>query len=1422
MNRFRSRKKSTGDGGDGSRRPSIDAEGVPSLPSFTSRTFKRKKQPVPEQKPEIDLSTALPATDDFRTSLLMPNLSARFSMLREQDDPLSKIGKANDDSVLFPKRASRLDLFNSRQQGLSDIAEDDSLRGSLRPPFAQTRTDSYASDGYGTDGEGGVMSRSRPGEGNTMFGGRQKIYKIPVGQAGSVKNFGSTDDEELPLGGNMGGKALYVSDTLPSAFQIMREQERQEREKAANDHFNLRSSNDHDRSGSPPLAKYNRNRETTSSTNSGPSQSRTSTAATSIASQRSIYGAHEVINGIGGHGPPPGSQPNSSSSDRPFQRAKKLYGQGLEQTQYDSQSSSLQRINSLNRSRGGGLARSLAPSKSASNLKEGSRGGYMPGGPLYSSNGFRAGSPPPSNTPPRMQEFDLGLDSNVSPISPGHADSGYGASPQMIPHVSPPMSPRLDTASPDATLQAALEPNDLGKATASGAFNKPKKQYDEQQYLQRQLQLQEGRNTPSPGPGSTARPFSPPGLILNEHAVGRSRNNSQTSGLSRSNSVMHPWEHQMEDRKARTLTERGRSPSTRRGSPEPTNPAMERSFFGFNGSDVGESGSESDPNSPAPLNSGFQGLRQPISLPETMVEPPPLKTVELQEPLSFNPEPGRLSRPSEEAASDSRSYRSGTTITPHHGTPHQSMPPLEDSSTTNVDPDSPTLGPTGVSNDLSGMVRQHLRNASGTSSVYPEDSPRRSRSSRPEVRESIFGHGSALDEQEWKDEISHDDHWVKRASQKRESEVIPPLPPTLHFAARQMLEQAQALKAQDSGKLRQMTGNDKAQRILGGEAPRTNHGNQETEPPWQEQLKSHHTRGPSTETQMEREGLANELEARKRAVRNNLQTFAEGQSRDGSPAPSAGTRTKESSPARPAAHPFSILKKTGKGPVERMPSKHETPTKAMKMLGIDANAALPTGSDGPPPDLFMGREQLPDRAMPPSPKNNKQWPQEDVRQYSEDPHSKSHRALFGSRSRKTPERPSPSSSKTGSAYSDSSDRHPRSRKGSKETAGLVPLERSLNADGSERNGAGLAGDESCNASILPPPPPPPGAPVGVPLRGSPRTGRSQSASRMRSRSNSKPTAPPAHLEPQQQRVAPPGTPVMINPSTGKRPTVNPHPYSANSAPSVHDHPSNHPTANHPITHPTMINPHPPPSPRTQQGFTAKFGSTSTSSGSNNNRNRTISKHDISEPTFVSCTSSVDTVSLPPGASLSNGIDPRPTEPSSPHSHAPPIPQRDSRRKRTQTLLAALSGRKSPPQETVSAVSSPTNMTFFSGAQPYAYPQHQQQQESEPQHPQEEEQRTFSADEDEPSAQEPTPETTHQRFAGFHHPLNRRLRKTSSEGGNMHHRANNAKLHALEEGNGANGVGNGARGEGGDGEGRGIAEHVPYQARGDVPASAVMF
>jgi len=1302
MNRFRSRKKSLGERTP-DRRPSLEQD-VPPLPSFSSRTFKRKKQVAPEPKPEIDLTAALPASDDFRTSLLMPNLSARFSMLREQDDPTSKIGKANDDSVLFPKRASRLDLFN--RQGLSDIAEVDSVRGSIRPPFAQSRTDSYGSGGYDTD-EGSMISRSRPGEGNTMFGGRQKIYKIPVNGSGSVKNFGASDDGGLPAGGNMGGKALYESDVATSAFQKLREEEkRQERERL--DLHNTRSSKEHDRSGSPPSVKYNRNRETTSSTNSGPSQSRSSTAATSVASQKSIYGAHEAINGSP-HIPSTNTQPSSAGSDRPFGKGKRLYGQGLDQHMYEQQSSALHRLESLHRSRtpvGGPLSKNIPLSRSASNLND----RYQRGGPLYASNGFRAGSPPPSGTPPRMQDFDLGLAPDDS-SNDRHIDSGYGRTPPM----SPPMSP--DFNAPDPTLVAALEPNDLGKATASGAFNKPKKQYNEQQYLQRQLALQEGRGTPSP---QLVRPFSPQAFPIDEQTTGRSRNNSLGSSFSTTNSFRQPWEHHMDDRVLRAVPESASPPPNR--NHEDRNG---QSFFtGRSSSEVG-SESEADPTSPIPSPSQFNGFSQANFQP---------KPIETNHHLNFNPDPNYLQSPSEETTSDSRSYRSGTTITQQRSNPVPE--PTRDPS---MAADSPTLGPVSVSNGLNGLVHQHLRNVSNTSSIYPEESPRFERFP-VEVRDSIFGHASALThsrQQSQDDAQMNGGSWVD--DRRTSDQSIVAAPPPLSFAARHILEQATALRNnQDNSKAQQTLGNDKAQRILGGEAPRSAHS-RDPSVTWQEQLKAHHARVGSTETQQEREDLANEMAERRRIVQDKIKNYAEVEERTTPPA-----RPQENTPTK-LTPPFGILRKSSK---ESLVGKQERPTKAMKMLGIGSRSGhspAPVASPDPfrpQPDLFLGREQLSDRAFAPKqthPPQRIKRPQ-DVRQHSANPPTIRQREPGSLRSQENlPQRPSPRSSRCGSSYSDNPDRRsPGSRKNSSVTTSSGEKGR---VNGYSPNGAGPASEGK--QSNLNAPRPTDELMASMARHGPPPAERSQSAmsGRMRSRSNSKTTAT-GHLEP---RMAPPGTPFMINPSTS-RSGPNPYAYAATSnesRPSI---------ASTTSSAPTMMPPQKSPTRFTRPG---------------NYRKGSINKHDISEPTFVSCTSSVDTINLPEGASLSNGMDSPPREVT-----APPIPVRDSRRRRTQTLLQAL-GRIEKPDLTTHPAHTPSPRTD----NPY------------------EERSTFSADD------EPAPSKS----------VRQRLRKTSSEGGSMAQKARQQAYNAPSpavpnfEVQSPNGM-----------------DHLPYQAQRNVPASAVMF
>ncbi|KAK4695631.1 hypothetical protein P7C71_g2159, partial [Lecanoromycetidae sp. Uapishka_2] len=1355
MNRFRSRKKSDGWQSAGtSRRPSIDRDDVPampSMPSFASKTFRRKKQASPPPKPEVvDIATALPSSDEFRTSLLMPNLSARFSMLREQDDPTSKIGKANDDSVLFPKRASRLDLFN--RKGLSDIAEVDSLRGSIRPPFTQSRTESYGSGGYDTD-DGSVMSRSRPGEGNTMFGGRQKIYKIPVGGSGSVKNF-NAEDGDLPTGGNMGGKALYEEDTAPSAFQKLREQERQqerqERERGGPDQ--LRSSHDQDRSGSPPLAKYDRNRETTSSTNSGPSHPRTSTAATSVASQRSAF---ETINGT------PLTQPSSAGSDRPGPKGRRMYGQGLDQHMHEQQSSALHRLASLQTQRGTAagsgtprdLIQSRRQSRSASNLND----RYQRAGPLYASNGFRAASPAPSGTPPRMQDFDLGLNDEAS--SNNIANSGYERSPPL----SPPMSPTKDLNGSDP-LVASLEPNDLGKATASGAFNKPKVMYNEQQYLQRQLQLQEGRGTPSP---QLIRPFSPQALSIDEQTTGRSRNNSFGSQFSRTNSSRQPWEHHMEDRILRPVHERGsgtNSPSIRENEDR-----NDHSFFaGISGSETGsQRENESEPNSPIPSTTKSHGFSQP-TLPQT-------KPVELKQQLNFNPNPNLLSEPAEDA-SDSRSYRSETTITQH-----QTGPLTEQNKVVSTDADSPTLGPVEVSNGLSGLVREHLRKQSDQSSIYPEDSPTMNRF--PDVRQSIFGHESAL--QSHSRNQSHDEaeadrqYWARQHRESDQSSVM--APPPLSFAARHILEQATALRNNhDNAKAQQMLGNDKAQRILGGEAPRANSSHaRNNSAAWQEPMKAHHSRGASTETQKEREDLANELAERRRMVQDNLRTYTESNSRSVSPAP--GASLQDSTP--PKSHPFGILKKNSKTSLVGPQQQQERPSKAMKMLGIGpSNGPGPmpkTSQPQPPPDMFVGREQFSDRAMPPKqkfppqPLTQPRRPQ-DVRQHSDTPQSSFSKqfeptGVVRNQENFGHQKHSPRSSKSGSAGSDMVDRRsPEARKVNGNGSTKPSMEQGI-VNGFIPNGAAAIPRSETNKNI---PAPRPTNELIASLNGhaSPAAERSQSAmsGRLRSRSNSRTTAKPGYFEP---RVAPPNAPFMINPA-GRPSNAHPYPHSASSTPSIND--SRPSFTSQASSTPAMGPPHSAPS-----------SSHGHSRHGHGGRKRSVNKHEISEPTFVSCTSSVDTVDLPPEASLRNGMD----SPPSPAKVAPPIPARDSRRKRTQTLLQAL-GRIQSPEPSPAKRDYPPSPYDESG----------------------EVQSTFSADDDdEPDSR-----------------MMRRLRKTSSEGGNMNKLAKEKILQSQSQvpspavPNFSFGAREMQKSPTVTGKQDAMGDHFPYQARQDVPASAVMF
>lgn len=463
MNRFKTKKKGAKDDIAASTRPSLESESSFNL-------FRRgKKNQEPEQKPEVDLTTALPSEDDFRTSLLMSGLSARFSMLREQDDPNTKIGKASDDSVLFPKRQSRLAGLGFNGTDLGDIAEVQSIRA---PQFM--RADSIAS----TD-SGGVMTRSRPTEGNVLFGGRQKVYKINAGTASSRN-----------LADGMGGRTLYDNDLSLSAFQRWRQTEKEKE----HDSQGIDGEDDDDkqasdeatftmRSESPLPNGYNKKRETSSTTSSAPSVGRNSTAATSVVSQPTAFPKENH--------PQQSAAPSSSVNSTPaldrVTRTRRLYEQGLTQDLQEQQHSVLSRVDTLARRPGGALTpelRANSPSPTIPAFADrfaaygGERRTVLSKG---SAPNLRSISPPTTGSLNGMMD----LNTRVSNT----------AEPRAV--FSPPLSPPISDFGTGDQLNLHIQPQDIGKATAMNMFQKPLSPYDDTKYSERQRQLQQGRETPT-------------------------------------------------------------------------------------------------------------------------------------------------------------------------------------------------------------------------------------------------------------------------------------------------------------------------------------------------------------------------------------------------------------------------------------------------------------------------------------------------------------------------------------------------------------------------------------------------------------------------------------------------------------------------------------------------------------------------------------------------------------------------------------------------------------------------------------------------------------------------------------------------------------------------------------------------------------
>ncbi|KAF2747421.1 hypothetical protein M011DRAFT_59519 [Sporormia fimetaria CBS 119925] len=1168
---------------------------------------KKGKKGQPEPEPQINLATVLPPTDDFRTSLIMPSLSTRFSMLREQDDPNSKLGKASDDSVLHPKRQSRLHEFGFVPGGLSDIAEVSSIKGSARPGFSAERQDSFDSR-RSEDNSGSVMTRSRPGEGNNLFGGRQKIYKI--------SNTGSSK--------SLGGKILYEDDLHLSTFQKFRLEERErlrQQEEAGRDaqaakldHSEGPSSPTQD-TYSPSIAGSTQRRETSSSTTSGNANARSSTAATSIASQGgasiSTSSPAQVAHSSATSPHPPTAAGASAGPTSPHDlnrsatKGRRLYEQALDQHMHDQQSSAMNRLNSIQRTRAP-TGRSTPPllfsqPRSATNLHE--RFNRLPlNGRDYQSN-------------------------NASPV----------LSRPQSPHLVSPLGSDSDEAH---MLNLALQPNDRGKATAMGAFNKPTHAFSEQQYAERLKQLHQDRELP------VAKPTLPKKPTLRERAEMEQRKRAGSATSDKAKPAVPPVEpmpkaedpllpsapHEKQEKQVQkpsdapaddaTPNEKDEVPSAfsmfqlaanrmKTAASPPTD--FEKPLKSTTSPPIRSEPPSKDAISPD-SQAGATFFSSPGSSDDEDDVPKPLivKPAELDRrfqniPTATGPAPPILDHPALRSRSNSRgeafthpAFRSRSNSRPaptlrERSGSRPAMPRAEASSPKepaspqpadqggDADVDSPTLGPTN--GGLSGLIRQHLRNLSTVSSDYGENS--QVAKSPPAAAGASQGQQPASDANTTHSSYTHSNPWD--------------LDDIDSYVERDSTSSTSPVEAQKS-KLRSQ---DPSAMLISPQAVN------ETISEWEKEMKRTHKREPSVE---ERDAFQRELALRQRAIQESLRTrAAENRGRTASPAPGGGLKNALNMlRAKSSRESFAT--------VEQRHGEH----KPMRMLGLGTNSTNASSVSLVGPYAEHGR---PDERV--APRRILQQSEQDAqrelenRQRSATNDSSRDAAWKG----RTPPQSSNSSTR-GRSSSEVSSGRSRSR----------PRQYREEPDQSPNDGPGSrnTGYTSNNSTPVVPENPHQG-----PFH---EKASMESQRKMRSRSNSRPAQSnyyePKHLQPIQtsQGVANGSTP-RLSPS----PNSAMHPYSPGLPVSPRPSPG--------APSPSMSSFRPPPSPvppfsahstppisGTSTPVAAAFNTGAATMMASNGalRKKSINKADISEPIFLSTTSVIDTVNLPSGASLKNG------------------------------------------------------------------------------------------------------------------------------------------------------------------------------------------
>lgn len=1167
-------------------------------------TKKRAKKAPAQPKVELDLSNVLPSDDNFRTSLLMPGLSTRFSMLREQDDPHSMLGKASDDSVLMPNRRSRLYNFGYSPSHLGDIAEVSSLNGSVRPNFDPgRRQDSFASaDGYGTDDEslrsGSMMSRSRPGEGNVLFGGRQKIYKIPVSAQSERSLSGSSK-------GGMGGRALYEDDVNVTSFQQYKRQERErmERELQAAQGAEHDSPSKH---STPALSTYNTKRETSSSTTSG-QNARTSTAATSITSQgpNAVSCASPGLSSSFNI-----SQPPSAPSERSATKGKRLYEQGLDRDMQDQHANTLNRLNSVQKGRNG-LGIPFMSARSTPNLQERYQRGAASG----------TASPVPHGFSP--------LESPVKEYSP--QDRPYS------PVDSRPISPMSHAFEDHSILSTAIDPNDRGKATAMGLFNKPK-QYTETEYLQRQKSLLQGRSTPTHGrasPNLAREPQQPrkpaPLAVFKEEPtepvdIGRSRSPTDSSMQSEKHSfnffqnTTGQGHHNMEGTSnSASATGHPAFASPRDSEVEADGP-LRTAPFGF--------------------NEGPRTMKK-ADLPNARLAPPPPRN---NHP-AFRPNSPfeRPDEPLSTANSPLEGSNGFSSVASAHG-PHAVT-------SNNAQTASADHAPSG---SLSGMVSQHLRSNSDKSSIYDLQQTNGNGPVHPNAAQTYsYGQGPYSYGQGPPQSKSATNHPSYASSNPWDLDVA-------DGSRDASIDNHVSLSEPGIG-----WAMSKPDDAANGMKPIP-------EPSWEDQMHREHARGPSVETTAERHAIENELAERQRTIQEKLKTKASGELRSTSPTPTKSNGFKNM-----------LRSKTSRDSMAER--AEQSRAKKLLALGGGSSSNLPalTARRSEEEKMNLGKYGVP---LPPEPEDTMPGAEFRTRDRS---------ASRGTKG-KSPPASARSSAMTTRNRSDSDlSGGPGGRSRSRGPKYKDDLDRAMAEGTSSRTVSMYPESVYSNADILEENPLPP--PV-------PQIQSGYASPRLRSNSKTNSPAPPQGQWEQGGLHPAMRSPNGAAPSPQKSPgfghldtsMANPN-FLARPSPSSAQSPAFSPAGRSPIlaqgsysgSH-TPVSAHTPISgattpvypPTSFAAMQAAMPQQTPGQASQRaaQRKRSVMKHEISEPTLISTTSVVDTVNLPPGASLKNGQD----------ELAPPVPPINPRRKKfgfgrsgenTPVSSTAASPRsESPPRE----------------------------------------------------------------------------------------------------------------------------------------------